>query len=266
MAKTKPNVKAHAKNSVATNAMFKKTGKAARREEKSHHMKDAIEKPAKFSKSNKGYKPKHIAEHISEHPLAAEFAGSIEQSRQTVEEKATAILDATYLALSQRLVDSYDFFDQREQDAIKVSDAIADPLEEQELEWTSTDGKQSGKTMLGVRMKKFRKTIEAEEKEFERQFDEWTEVQAEFRHFASLIIGPDGLDNLLAGNFDPNSFVDAEQREMMEEIEAERKVFMEQIEKAGQEAMEAMTESDKKLELKQKKYEESFLAMLRDDE
>lgn len=142
-------------------------------------------------------------------------------------------------------MDSYDFFDQREQDAIKVSDAIADPLEEQELEWTSTDGKQSGKTMLGVRMKKFRKTIEAEEKEFERQFDEWTEVQAEFRHFASLIIGPDGLDNLLAGNFDPNSFVDAEQREMMEEIEAERKVFMEQIEKAGQEAMEAMTESDK---------------------
>lgn len=122
---------------------------------------------------------------------------------------------------------------------------IANPLKEQELEWTSTDGKQSGKTVLGVRMKKFQKTVEAEEKEFERQFDEWTRVQAEFRHIASLIVGPDGLDNLLAGKFDPESFVDAEQREMMEEIEAEQKLFMEQIEQAGREAMEAMTESEK---------------------
>lgn len=116
---------------------------------------------------------------------------------------------------------------------------------EQELEWTSTDGKQSGKTLLGVRMKKFQKTIEAEEREFERQFDEWTHVQDEFRHLASLIVGPDGLDNLLAGNFDPDTFVDAERREMMEEIEAEKKYFTEQIEKAGKEAMEAMTESEK---------------------
>ena len=156
-----------------------------------------------------------------------------------------AVLDDIYLTLSQRLVDSYGSFVQREQEAIKVSDAFVDPPQEQELVWTSTDGKQSGKTMLGVRMKKFQKTIEAEEKEFEHQFGEWTRVQAEFRHLASLIVGPDGIDNLLAGNFDPDCFVDAEQREMIEEIEAEQKAFMEQIEKAGQEAMRAMTESEK---------------------
>ena len=142
-------------------------------------------------------------------------------------------------------MDSHDFFNQREQDAIKFNEAIASPLNEQKLEWTSMDGKQSGKTVLGVRMKKFQKTIEAEEKEFERHFDEWTSVQAEFRHLASLIVGPDGLDNLLTGNFDPESFIDAEQREMMEEIKAEQKAFMEEIEKAGMEAMEAMTESEK---------------------
>lgn len=142
-------------------------------------------------------------------------------------------------------MDSHDLFNQREQDAIEVNDAIANPLQEQELEWTSTDGKQSGKTTLGVRMKKFQKTVEAEEKEFERQFDEWTRVQTEFRHFASLIVGPDGLDNLLAGNFDPATFIDAEQREMMEEIEVEQKLFMKQIEQAGSEAMKAMTESEK---------------------
>lgn len=142
-------------------------------------------------------------------------------------------------------MDSYDIFSQREQDAIEFNDAIVKPLYDQELEWTSTDGKQSGKTVLGVRMKKFQKTIEAEEKEYERHFDEWTKVQAEFRHLASLIVGPDGLDDLLAGKFDPESFLDAEQREMREEIEAQQREFMEQIEKVGKEAMEAMTESEK---------------------
>ncbi|CAD6582330.1 MAG: monothiol glutaredoxin grx5 [Alectoria sarmentosa] len=266
MAKTTSDVKAHAKTSVATNALFKKAGKETLRQEKSRHMKNAIEKSTKASKSNKEYKAKHIVKHIPEHPLAAEFAESIEQSRGTIEEKTIAVLDATYLALAQRLVDSHDLFNQREQDAIKINDAFASPLKEQELEWTSTDGKQSGKTMLGVRMKKFQKTVEAEEKEFERQFDEWTSVQAEFRHIASLIVGPDGLDNLLAGNFDPDTFIDAEQREMMEEIEAEQKLFLEQIEQAGKEAMEAMTESERKLDLKQEKEAESFLAILRNDE
>ena len=142
-------------------------------------------------------------------------------------------------------MDSHDIFSQREQDAIEFNDAIAKPLYDQELEWISTDGKQSGKTVLGVRMKKFQKTIEAEEKEYERHFDEWTKVQAEFRHLASLIVGPDGLDDLLAGKFDPESFLDAEQREMREEIEAQQREFMEQIEKVGKEAMEAMTESEK---------------------
>ncbi len=142
-------------------------------------------------------------------------------------------------------MESHDFFNQREQDSIKLNDAIANPLNEQELEWISTDGKQSGKTMLGVRMKKFQKTIEAEEKELEHQFNEWTDVQAEIRQLALLIVGPDGLDDLLTGKVDPSSFIDAEQREMMAEMEVEQKLFMEQIEKIGKEAMEAMMESEK---------------------
>ena len=142
-------------------------------------------------------------------------------------------------------MDSHDFFSKREQDELKFTDTIANPLDEQELEWTSTDGKQSGKTMLGVRMKKFQKTIEAEEKEFERHYDEWTKVEAEFRHLASLMVGPDGLDNLLAGTFDPKCFLDAEQRQMMEEIKAEQASFMKQLEEVGLGAVEAMVESEK---------------------
>lgn len=77
MAKTKPNVKAHAKKSVTTNAIFKTAGKKALRQERTCHTKDAIEKPTKASKSSKEYKPKHTTKHIPEHPLAAEFACKI---------------------------------------------------------------------------------------------------------------------------------------------------------------------------------------------
>lgn len=80
MAKTKPDVKAYAKKSIATNAMFKKVGKEALRQKDSRHMKHATEKSTKTSKSSKGYKPKHVAKPIPEHPLAAEFAGKFRLS------------------------------------------------------------------------------------------------------------------------------------------------------------------------------------------
>ena len=170
---------------------------------------------------------------------------TVERSRETIEEKAISALDAVYHTLSKHLVESFDFFTQREQDLVKVHDTLVRSLVDQELEWKSTDGKQSGKTMLGVRIKKFQKTIDDEEKEFKLQYDEWTRVQDDFRQIASYIVGPDGLDNLLAGKFDPDCFVDAERAQMMEEIEAEKRSFMEQIEMAGREAIEAMTESEK---------------------
>lgn len=74
MAKTKSDVNAKAKKSVATNAMFNKVEKEVR-QAKPHHAKDAIGKSAKASKGSKAYKSKHKAKHIPEHPLAAEFAG-----------------------------------------------------------------------------------------------------------------------------------------------------------------------------------------------
>ena len=40
-------------------------------------MKNSNEKTNKPSKGNMGHKPKHVAKHISEHTLAAEFAGKI---------------------------------------------------------------------------------------------------------------------------------------------------------------------------------------------
>ena len=100
MAKTTSDVKAHAKTSVATNALFKKAGKETLRQEKSRHMKNAIEKSTKASKSNKEYKAKHIVKHIPEHPLAAEFAGKIRLTQPLHLHSETEVLQK---ALSSRV-------------------------------------------------------------------------------------------------------------------------------------------------------------------
>ena len=76
MAKTKPNVHAQAKNSVATNAMFKKVNQVDPRENP-RNTKDVMKKTTKGSKSKNGNKHKHRAKHAPEHTLAADFAGEI---------------------------------------------------------------------------------------------------------------------------------------------------------------------------------------------
>ena len=77
MAKTKPNIGAYTKKSVATNVIFEKVGPEALRR-RSRYMKDKIKKTTKFSESDKVYKPRHVA--VPENTLAAEFAGNVRLS------------------------------------------------------------------------------------------------------------------------------------------------------------------------------------------
>lgn len=56
--------------------MFKKARMETLRQ-RSRHLKISNEKTNKPPKGNMGHKPKHVAKHIPEHTLAAEFAGKI---------------------------------------------------------------------------------------------------------------------------------------------------------------------------------------------
>ncbi|MCJ1454982.1 hypothetical protein MMC28_005335 [Mycoblastus sanguinarius] len=262
MAKTKPDVQLQSKKSVPTHAMFKKAGIESLRQEKTAQKKYATEKSTKAAKSTK----KRKAKQLPEHPLAAAFSDSIQQSREHIQNKASDEVDAAFFGVSQRLEESNDHFHHLEQDAIEVTEALQYPLQDQTLEWISKDGKQSGETVLGRRMKTFQKTVEAEEEALQRQLDEWVKVQDEIRRVALEVVGPEGLERMMAGNLDTTTFTSVEQREMTEEIEVEKKRFKEQIEQAGKVSMKAMKDNEKQLKLKQREVEESFMAMLRDEE
>lgn len=75
MAKTKPDVKVRAKKSVSTNAIFKKAGKEALRQEQIGQRKYAIEKSAMAARNSKEQKAKHRSKQVTEHPLAEAFSG-----------------------------------------------------------------------------------------------------------------------------------------------------------------------------------------------
>ena len=258
MAKTKPDVQLQSKKSVPTHAMFKKAGIESLRQEKTAQKKYATEKSTKAAKSTK----KRKAKQLPEHPLAAAFSGtvptnfhilllltssldSIQQSREHIQNKASDEVDAAFFGVSQRLEESNDHFHHLEQDAIEVTEALQYPLQDQTLEWISKDGKQSGETVLGRRMKTFQKTVEAEEEALQRQLDEWVKVQDEIRRVALEVVGPEGLERMMAGNLDTTTFTSVEQREMTEEIEVEKKRFKEQIEQAGKVSMKAMKDNEK---------------------
>lgn len=172
---------------------------------------------------------------------------SIQQSREHIENEANANAEAAYCDLSQRLTKLGDQFKDLKMQAVRASDAIVQPLREQELDWVSSNGKQSGKTPLGNRMKKFEKVFAAEEVEIARQSLELRDIDAEIHSLALELVGQEGYERVMAGNFGKSTWLGNEQREMHATIEKETQRFLEQIEQASNVSMQIMKDSEKVL-------------------
>ena len=131
----------------------------------------------------------------------------------------------------------------KEQDIANLVREFTAPFKNEEIEWMSTDGKQSGTILLSNRMKKLKKTIDVEEQELRRQWEDWLEVDAEIVRLAAELVG---TPNELSG-VDPNRHdtLSMDQREMTEEIEAEKVRFGKLMEQAAKAAMRSMKETEK---------------------
>lgn len=130
-------------------------------------------------------------------------------------------------------------------DSVLFNQTLALPFKNEELKWTSLDGKQSGSTTLGVRMKRLEKTIEAEEKELNLQQADWSAVQMEILTLVSEMVGLAGLDQWLAGNLDTNTFVNGAFKKAELEVAAEKEKFVAEIEKLEKDSLKKMKDSEK---------------------
>ena len=197
---------------------------------------------------------------------------------------ANADIDTAFLGFEQRLTMSDQKFCEKEQDVLEDNQAMSQPFQDDELEWISTDRNRTGKTILGLRMKRFHKTVETHAQELARHLDDWNSCQAELRDMILEYFGPEGLKQMEEGTFEVGNALSEEFKEFKEEIDAEKKRFATMIKESRNASVKQMKESEEvsdsidyayfhtdhiliqKLYLRQKKIEEDFLAMLADEE
>ena len=197
---------------------------------------------------------------------------------------ANADIDAASFGFKQRLTETDQHFREKEQALLEDKQAMIQPFQDDELEWISADGNRTGTTILGSRMKKFHKTVEANAQELARQLDDWNKCQAQLRDMVLELFGPEGLKQMEDGVFEVGNALSEEFKEFKEEIDAEKKKFATMIKEARNASVKQMKESEEvsnsiyyalfrtdhiliqKLYLRQKKIEEDFLAMLADEE
>lgn len=134
-----------------------------------------------------------------------------------------------------------DQYGKEEQALVESLKDLQVPFKNEEIEFRSEDGRQTGVVVLSHRMSKVHKTVDAEEKELTRQYAEWLEVEAEIDSLAAEIAvtpNPVGINP-------PGDILSADQAEMMEEIEAEKANFKKLMEQAAKASIREMKDGEK---------------------
>ena len=139
---------------------------------------------------------------------------------------------------------------------------ICKPFGEDELQFTSEDGKTAGTMTIHERMAQFKSIIAEEEKNIRGLENEWCEVNDSIVVLAREALGPDvSLENLIhkaqdEGGAATNNAFGKKIMEMIEstylkavkeELEQERKIWEEKIDKIGQASIAKMEACEKVL-------------------
>ena len=152
-------------------------------------------------------------------------------------------------ALDERLAKSNeDFIKQLESDN-KVNQAVFKPLGDIEIQYNRKDGSQAGSALLSARIKQYKKTIAAEERELELLFQQYTQVNDEIIADAEKALGMSWADILIALTAGENqgSFNKGHQ-ELTSAWEEAQTRFSDLVDKAGQHALDRLKASEKVFE------------------
>ncbi len=169
---------------------------------------------------------------------------SVDVSREHIQQMANADIDAASLGFEQRLTVSDQHFREKEQDVLEDNQAMTQPFQDEELEWISAEGNRTGKTILGLRMKKFHKTVETHAQELACHLDDWNKCQAELRDMVLEYFGPEGLKQMEEGTFEVGNALSEEFKEFKEEIDGEKKRFAIMIKESRNASIKQMKESE----------------------
>ncbi|KAL8857314.1 MAG: hypothetical protein Q9178_006080 [Gyalolechia marmorata] len=216
----------------------------------------------------------HKHKHKTQHPLSEAFSGTqspskslqnpgilnpifpdtIEESRQSIEERTTSRLDTIRDALISQTHSLMHNARERMQNAENSAKALLRSLDDELLELTRKDGTVVTMT-LGKRIDAYRKLVLREKENLGRLFARWEEVSSEINGLAVTFFGAEGVEKILKGGSNMAElpdFVDAEQRALMGEVEAEMERAKVAAAAIGAKAVEAMKAAEKELTAKHK--------------
>lgn len=136
--------------------------------------------------------------------------------------------------------------------------SICKPFGEDELQFTSEDGKTAGTMTIHERMAQFKSIVAEEEKNIRGLENEWSEVNKSIVGLAREALGPDvSLEDLLRKAQDENAAPTTSGKKVIEliesthlkavkeELEQERKMWEEEIEKISQASIAKMEACEK---------------------
>ncbi|MCJ1225099.1 hypothetical protein MMC12_001748 [Toensbergia leucococca] len=261
MTKIKPDPKSKAKQSVSTSRIFKK---AEAHGEIGHQLqqKNATATGSLFRKSNKYSKPVKRHTKGPEHPLALAFSENIEQSREHIQQNATTSLDSIHENITERLNEARDRSQALAQAAAKTHDELVRPIDQEQLQFTSRDGRPAGTAILGHRIKRFKKIIAAEEKELASLWTQWTEVQQEITNFASETLGSGTLETLAKNSATMiQRYTSEEQKKATEELEAEGERLRDEIAGVSKASLDQMKASEEEMIIREKQARKKVLEL-----
>ncbi|MCJ1275223.1 hypothetical protein MMC21_003024 [Puttea exsequens] len=253
MAKTKPHDKAEPNERFSTAAMFNKARFVNSRA---------------ASNATKNSKHRKVIE-ISDHPIVTDFSNAIGDSRAHIGQKADAKIGSHFLGFEQSLNESTAHFKEVYDEANKALAKLTVPFQDQEVEWQSKDGtRTSGTTSLDYRMRKLKKIVDTEEANISAKWEEWTELQKEIMAIVGqnqVFQASKGLEDGMEVDWDM-SFISNQGLETLQaELETQKKNYLAELEELLGNSVQAMEESEKKIQLNDKRIEKQFLAVLRED-
>lgn len=135
----------------------------------------------------------------------------------------------------QQVTTSNSHFDQQLQTIIKSSERSRKPLDQDQLHFTSKDGKSAGTQSLGDRMRKFKDVVAAEKKKIDDLGKQWGEINQNITELALEVVGPEGIADLLSHvRGELPGYAVPQDKAFDEEVQGQTKHFQSEITKANE--------------------------------
>ena len=166
---------------------------------------------------------------------------TVKNSREHIQTSALAHYHTGYKAVSHNLKDTEEDSNKLEQLRLYSHKELSAPLKDEEFQQFAK-GKSLGPTTLGQRMKILEQTLNREEEELQRQWEEYQAVETELESLAAEI-GISNGTNLSA--VQASKFFGAMGTEMQKGLEIEKARFVEMMLQHGKESLKRMKASEK---------------------